>query len=59
MLFSYLDPGAGSMLLQLIVGGLAGLGVVLKFYGQAIVDFCRGCGKPPSPTEAPSLSEGP
>jgi hypothetical protein len=30
--YSYLDPGAGSMLAQLIMGGVAGLVVLLKLY---------------------------
>ena len=30
--YSYLDPGAGSMLAQLIMGGIAGLLVVIKLY---------------------------
>lgn len=29
---AYLDPGAGSMLLQILLGGLAGLGVLGKLY---------------------------
>jgi hypothetical protein len=27
---AYLDPGSGSMLVQLLLGGVAGLGVILK-----------------------------
>lgn len=29
---AYIDPGSGSILLQLILGGLAGIGVVVKLY---------------------------
>lgn len=29
---AYLDPGTGSMLLQVILGGLAAVGVALKLY---------------------------
>lgn len=29
---AYLDPGSGSMLLQLLLGGVAGLAVVVKLY---------------------------
>ena len=32
--YAYLDPGSGSMLLQLLLGGLAGLAIVLKLYWQ-------------------------
>jgi len=30
--FAYLDPGTGSMLLQVILGGVAAVGVALKLY---------------------------
>ena len=30
--FAYLDPGSGSVLLQLLLGGMAGIIVVLKLY---------------------------
>lgn len=29
---AYLDPGSGSMLLQLILGGVAGVAVAVKLY---------------------------
>ena len=29
---AYLDPGNGSMLLQLLLGGVAGLSVIVKLY---------------------------
>jgi hypothetical protein len=36
---SYLDPGTGSMLLQLIVGGAAAAAVTLKMTWRRITDF--------------------
>ncbi len=33
---AYLDPGSGSMLLQVILGGVAAVGVVLKMYWYRI-----------------------
>jgi hypothetical protein len=30
MIFGYLDPGSGSLILQAVVGGLTGLGVAVK-----------------------------
>ena len=30
--YAYLDPGTGSMILQILLGGLAGGAVVLKLY---------------------------
>ena len=35
--FAYLDPGSGSMLLQLVLGGLAGLAVIAKLYWQRLL----------------------
>ena len=35
-MLSYLDPGAGSMLLQALAGGVAGLAVVGKLYWARI-----------------------
>jgi hypothetical protein len=32
MIFGYLDPGSGSMILQAVIGGLAGIGVAFKAY---------------------------
>lgn len=34
--FSYIDPGAGSMLLQLLLAGAAGLLIALKLYWKRI-----------------------
>ena len=36
---AYLDPGSGSMLLQLLLGGLAFSAVVLKIYWRRFVAF--------------------
>ena len=36
---AYLDPGTGSMFLQLLLGGLAGLAVLLKLYWQRLLSF--------------------
>jgi hypothetical protein len=30
--YAYLDPGSGSMILQVLLGGLAALAVILKLY---------------------------
>lgn len=34
--FAYVDPGTGSMLLQVVLGGFAAVGVVLKLYWHKI-----------------------
>ncbi len=36
---AYLDPGNGSMLLQVLLGGVAGLGVLFKYYWRQIASF--------------------
>lgn len=36
---AYLDPGSGSMLLQVILGGLAAVGVMLKLWWYKILRF--------------------
>ena len=35
-MFAYLDPGSGSMLVQLLVGGIAAAGVTAKLYWHRI-----------------------
>jgi hypothetical protein len=35
-LHAYLDPGTGSMLLQVILGGIAAIGVALKLFWHRI-----------------------
>lgn len=37
--FAYIDPGAGSALLQGIIGGLAAVVVVLKLYWYRVMRF--------------------
>lgn len=36
---AYLDPGSGSMLIQLLLGGVAGLVVIMKLFWRRILDF--------------------
>lgn len=38
---AYIDPGSGSALLQLILGGVAGIGVVAKLYWEQVKARCR------------------
>ena len=37
--FAYLDPGTGSMLLQVILGGIAAVGVAVKLFWYRIIAF--------------------
>ncbi len=36
---AYLDPGTGSMVLQLLLGGVAGAVVVMKMYWEKVREF--------------------
>ncbi|HEY1275636.1 MAG TPA: hypothetical protein VGF25_12015 [Thermoleophilaceae bacterium] len=38
-LFAYLDPGSGSMILQIIAGGLAAVAVTAKLYWNRLLRF--------------------
>ncbi len=51
--YAYLDPGTGSMLIQLLLGGFAGVLVVGKLYWHRIKAFF-GRGAPPSLSPSPS-----
>jgi hypothetical protein len=44
---AYLDPGSGSYLIQLLIGGLVGLLFLLKAYWGRIVSFIKGLASPP------------
>lgn len=46
ILLGYIDPGTGSILLQALLGGIAGLAVFLKTTGRRL--FKR---RPPEPAE--------
>jgi len=39
--FAYLDPGTGSMLLQLLLGGVAGAIMVVKLYWRQLSRLFR------------------
>lgn len=38
---AYVDPGTGAMLLQLLLGGVAGLAVVAKLYWERLRSFFK------------------
>jgi len=44
-MLAYFDPGSGSMLLQLLVGGTAGIFVFGRFLWQTFTDTMRGHAK--------------
>jgi len=49
-LFAYLDPGSGSMMLQVIAGGLAAAAVTIKVYWRRLLVFLH-IRKPEEETE--------
>ena len=48
---SYIDPGSGSLLLQALAGGVAGIAVAGKLYWHRVKRFFR-FGRPESDQEA-------
>jgi hypothetical protein len=46
LIFAYFDPGSGSLVLQAIVGGAAGLLVLAKYLWDALPALFRGRGTP-------------
>jgi len=51
-LIAYLDPGAGSILLQAVVAGVLGGIFVIKLFWKRLVGFFRGGQKNESNTES-------
>ena len=49
MNLAYIDPGSGSMILQMILGGLAAAAVFLKLFWHRLLVFLR-IRKPEPPT---------
>ncbi len=53
--FAYLDPGTGSMLLQVILGGIAAVGVAVKLYWHKLrvaIGMGRKVDDPEDPDES-------
>ena len=48
MNFGYIDPGSGSMILQVMLGGLAAAAVALKVFWRRVLDFLH-LSKPSDP----------
>jgi len=40
-LLAYLDPGSGSMILQILAGGLAAVAVTARLYWDRILKFLK------------------
>ena len=48
---AYLDPGSGSMLVQLLLGGVAGAAVIMKLGWERFKGIFRSGGKKSNPDE--------
>ena len=53
---AYLDPGSGSMLIQIIVGGIAAAGVSIKLFWRRITGWLPGRKRDEQSAEARSTS---
>ena len=42
---AYLDPGTGSMILQLLIGGVAGALIIIKLYWSRLKQIVKGSRK--------------
>ena len=38
---AYIDPSAGGLLVQILLGGLAGIGVLVKLYWEKLTKYFR------------------
>ena len=51
---AYLDPGSASMILQMLVGGLAAVAVSIKLFWRRILRFLHIKRDEPEPAESES-----
>jgi hypothetical protein len=56
-LLAYLDPGTGSMLLQALLGGAAGVAVAVKLFGRRVFGFLTFWKRRPDRPVAATKSE--
>ncbi len=57
--YAYIDPGTGGVLVQLLTGGVAGLLVLAKLYGEKIrATFRLSAGKDRATASDPSAGDG-
>jgi len=49
--WGYLDPGSGGILLQVLLGGVAAVGVLLKLYWNRVRAIFGGAKPPSGPME--------
>ena len=51
--FAYVDPGSGGMMMQLLLGGVAGISVLLRLYWHRFTTMI-GVRKPTAETRDPA-----
>jgi len=56
---AYLDPGSGSMILQILAGGVAAVAVTAKLYWNRILRFLRIRKDEPETTKPDTATERP
>ena len=44
--YAYIDPAAGSLIIQVLLGGVAGVAVIVKMYWHRIASFFGRSDKP-------------
>lgn len=54
MILAYLDPGTGSLIIQTVLGGAAGLAVLYKSTKKRFADRKAIAEPEPSPTDVPA-----
>jgi hypothetical protein len=58
-ILAYLDPGSSSMILQMLLGGIAAVGVALKLYWRRLMRFLRIKKDQPEPAAATPAAQAP
>jgi len=53
--YAYLDPGTGSMILQVLLGGVAGLALAGKFYWRRFLSLIGVRSEPAAPATTDEL----
>jgi hypothetical protein len=53
--YAYMDPGSGSMFLQLVLGGAAGIGLIVKLYWRKLLSLVGLRSRDPHPEQQPHV----
>ena len=54
--YAYLDPSSGSVMLQIVLGGIAGLAVIVRLYWHQLLTFLGVRKEKETPSEVDDLS---